>query len=65
MATVFEKTREEGKIEGKIEGRAEGMIEVWLELGIPKQDILEKLQNKLNISLPKAKEYFNLFEKQV
>ncbi len=41
------------------------MIEAWLELGIPEQDILEKLQNKLNISLQKAKEYFNVFSEQV
>ena len=61
MCTVFEETWAEGKAEGK----AEGIIIAGHELGLSEHDILEILQNKLNISLQKAQEYFNMFQKQV
>ena len=61
MCTVFEETWAEGKAEGK----AEGIIIAGHELGLSEHDILEILQNKLNISLQKAQEYFNMFRKQI
>lgn len=61
MCTVFEETWAEGKAEGK----AEGIIITGHELGLSEQDILEILQNKLSISLQKAQEYFNMFQKQM
>lgn len=57
MCTVFEETWAEGK--------AEGIIIAGHELGLSEHDILEILQNKLNISLQKAQEYFNMFRKQI
>lgn len=45
-------------------GRAEGIIEALTDVGLPKEDILESLQKKLNISLQKAQEYFGMFAKQ-
>lgn len=73
MCTLFEeialenekKGREEGKAEGKEEGKAEGIIETGLDVGLSEQDILERLQNKLDISLQKAQEYFMQFGKQM
>lgn len=59
MCTVFEKTREEGRIEGK----AEGIIGTGLEYGASEEDILSRLQSKLNISLQKAQEYLDRFMK--
>ena len=65
MCTVFEKTREEGRIEGriegKLEGKAEGIIVAGLEYGASEENILEKLQSKLNISLQEAQEYLDRF----
>lgn len=37
------------------------MIEVCLEMDIFKEDILKKLQDKLNISLQQAEEYFKIY----
>ena len=53
MCTVFEKTREEGM--------AEGIIVTGLEYGASEEDILSKLQSKLNVSLQKAQEYLDRF----
>lgn len=67
MCTVFEETRKEalaqGKIEGKIEGEAKGIIETGLAFGIAKDDILKRLQEKMNISLDEAQNYFTMFAK--
>lgn len=60
MCTVFEATWAEGKAEGK----AEGIIETSLDCGLSEDDILLKLQEKLNISLQKAQEYFGLYVKK-
>lgn len=60
MCTVFEETWEEGKAEGK----AEGIIVMGLDCGLSEDDVLEKLQEKLNIPLQKAQEYFCLYAKQ-
>ena len=64
MCTVFEETRAEGKAEGRAEGRAEEIIETGYEFGLSEEDILTRLQKKLNISLQKAQEYISMFGKQ-
>lgn len=55
MCTVFEETR--------IEGKAEGIIETCFELGFSENDILERLQKKLNISVQAAEEYLKIFRR--
>ena len=52
MCTVF-----------RIEGKAEGIIETGLDFGLSEEDILERLQKKLNISLQAAQEYLKMFSK--
>ena len=59
-----EEGREEGRVEGRSEGRAEEIIETGYEFGLSEQDILERLQKKLSISLQKAQEYLLMFGKQ-
>ena len=49
---------------GKAEGKAEGIIETGLDVGLSEQDILERLQKKLDISLQKAQEYVSRFGKR-
>lgn len=60
MCTVFEETW----MEGKAEGKAEGIIEASLDCGRSENDILKMLQEKLNIPLQKAQEYFCLYAKK-
>lgn len=57
--------QEKGKIEGKIEGRAEEIIESGFEFGLSENDILGRLQNKLDISLQMAQEYLLRLGKQM
>lgn len=57
--------RTEGRIEGRVEGRAEGIIETGMEIGLSEEDILGKLQKKLDVSLQKAQEYLHMFGKQM
>ena len=45
-----------GEARGRAEGEAKGMVEICLEMSFSKQDILKKLQEKLNISLQQADE---------
>ncbi len=69
MCRVFEETRKEGIAQGLAEGEkigeAKGIIETGYEFGLSKDDILERLQNKLNISVQKAQEYMSMFGKQI
>ncbi len=60
MCTLFDEIEKEGMIKGK----AEGIIETGIDLGLAKDDILQRLQNKLDVSLQKAQEYFEMFGKQ-
>ena len=60
MCTLFDEIR----VEGQAEGRAEGIIETGFEFGLSEDDIVERLQNKLNISLQMAQEYLTRFGKQ-
>ena len=54
---------EEGIAKGKIEGRAQGIIELGYEVHLSEDDILERLQRKLNVSIQTAQEYLNNFKK--
>lgn len=54
---------EEGKIEGRIEGRAEEIIESGREFGFSEEEILKRLQNKLNVSAKEARRFFEMFGK--
>ena len=56
MCTVFEETRTEGE--------AKGIIEAGFDFGLSENDILERLQNKLNVSLQMAQEYLKMFGKK-
>ena len=56
--------REEGIEIGKEEGRARGIVEIGYDIGMPEEDILLKLQNKLNITMEKAQEYLNMYGKK-
>lgn len=55
---------QENMEKGKIEGRAEGIIETGFEFGLSENDILKRLQDKLDISLQIAQEYLLKFGKQ-
>ena len=67
MCTLFDEIkvegRLEGKLEGKLEGRAEEIVESGYEFHLSERDILERLQKKLDVSLQKAQEYFNMYKK--
>ena len=60
MYTVFEETR----VEGRKEGRAEEIIETGYEFGLSDEDILGRLQRKLDISLEMGRAYLREFGKQ-
>lgn len=55
MSSVFDELAKESK--------AEGIIETCLDLQIPKQDIIEKLKKKLNISEMQALKYYSTLVK--
>ena len=48
----------------KAEGKAEGIIETGLDFGLSEEELLSRLQNKLNITFETAKEYLKKFGKQ-
>ncbi len=64
MSTLFEEIAREGEARGKAEGEAKGIVEAGADFGLSKNDILERLQNKLEISLHEAQEYLEMFGKQ-
>ncbi|MCM1223282.1 MAG: Rpn family recombination-promoting nuclease/putative transposase [Lachnospiraceae bacterium] len=72
MCTLFEEIAREseekgikkGIEKGKTEGKAEGIIETGFEFGLSENAILERLQNKLHISLQMAQEYLVRFGRQ-
>ena len=59
MGTVFEELAKENKELGK----AEGIITTCMELKVSKDDIIQKLKEKLNISDKQAQEYYTTFAK--
>lgn len=56
MCTLFDEIEKDGE--------AKGIIETGFDFGLSENDILQRLQNKLNVSLQKAQEYFEMFGKQ-
>ena len=48
-------------LEGEAKGETKGLIEICLEMNFSKEDILRKLQDKLNISMQQASEYFEIY----
>lgn len=64
MCTLFEEIARENEIIGIEKGKAEGIIETGLEFGLSEEDILMRLQKKLNISLQEAQEYMDKFARQ-
>ena len=73
MWSVFEEVAKEGEERGEArgiakgeargiaKGKAAGIIDTCHELGIPDEDILTRLQSKLNISVQVAQEYLQMF----
>jgi hypothetical protein len=55
--------REEGISQGISQG-AEGIIEILYENGYSDNDIVEKLQSKLHISMQRAQEYLQMYGRQ-
>jgi hypothetical protein len=55
MCSLFDEIREEGK--------AEEIIVLYQEMGKNQDEIIDKLQERLNISLDKAQEYYVAFNK--
>lgn len=60
MCTLFDSIAKENETKGG----AKQIIEMGIEFGLPENDIIKRLQNKLNLSLQKAQEYFEMFGKQ-
>ena len=63
MCTVFEEIAKESEALGEARGRARGIIETGFELGLSENDILNRLQTKLNVSLQEAQEYLAVLKK--
>lgn len=68
MCTLFEEIAKEnearGEARGEAKGRAWGIIETGYDFDLSENDILVRLQDKLDISLKQAQEYMKLFKKQ-
>lgn len=50
--------------ENREEGKAEGIIAIGLDVGLSEEELLIKLQNKLEIPYEAAQEYLERFGKQ-
>ncbi len=65
MWSVFEEVAKEGEARGEVrgiaKGEARGIIDTCYELGVSDEDILSRLQSKLDISLQAAQEYLQMF----
>ena len=61
MCKAIEDLILESEEKGEKKGEAKGMIEICLEMNFSKEDILRKLQDKLNISMQQASEYFEIY----
>lgn len=64
MCTLFDEIAKESEIIGEAHGEARGIIEIGYDYKIPEEDILKRLQDKLNISMKQAQEYIDMFKKQ-
>ena len=47
-----------------MKGEAKGIIEMGHDFGLSEEDILARLQKKLNVSLQKAQEYLYAYRKK-
>ena len=63
MCKAIEDLILESEEKGEKKGEEKGMIEICLEMNLSKEDILRKLQDKLNISMQQASEYFEIYGK--
>lgn len=50
------------QFEAQQEGKAMGIIDIGIDCGLSRQEILSKLQIKLNVSFEEAQEYLKMFE---
>lgn len=57
MCTVFDEIAKEGRLDGE----AKGIVETGFEFGLSENDILSRLQKKLDVSLQVAQEYLEMF----
>lgn len=55
---------EEGFVKGRTEGLTKGIVVLGMDLGLPVDEIIEKLQDKMDITLEEAKEYVRMFGEQ-
>ena len=60
MCTLFEEIAKESETKGE----ARGIVETGFDFGLSEDDILARLQSKLNVSLQMAQEYLKMFGKQ-
>lgn len=65
MCNVAQALEEKGIKKGLEQGRALGIIETSLEAEMSECDILNKLQEKLDVSLETAKDYLIKYKKQI
>lgn len=63
MCTLFDEIAKESESKGRAVGEAKGIVETGCEFGLSENDILERLQSKLNVSLQRAQEYLKMFGK--
>ncbi len=64
MCTLFEEIEARGEAKGVAKGGAKQIIEMGLEFGLSENDILDRMQAKLNIEPEKAREYMEMFGRQ-
>ena len=64
MCKAFEDMKEEGRLEGLIEGGAREIVEMGQEFGLTDENILRRLQNRLNITIEEAERFFGMFRQQ-
>ena len=60
MCTLFDEIAKENETKGE----AKGIVETGFDYGLSENDILKRLQEKLNLSLQMAQEYIKMFGKQ-
>lgn len=64
MCTLFEEIAKENEARGEVKGRAWGIIETGYDFELSENDILVRLQKKLDIPLQQAQEYMSMFKRQ-
>ena len=69
MCTFFDELIKEGEEIGEARGlesgKIAGLIAAYEDMEVPENKIIEKLQQKLDLSLSKATEYLKLYGKQM